>query len=130
MSGLLVEKIRALSMDSTQELQIPSHGEGIWPKGVKLPVPFRKEQAKIFLDTDCLQDGQSWLSGFVQGLNPKSQPQNPKHPNPKPKPQTPNPKPQTPNPKPQTRSTTPQTPPGAPNPAPCPLARCALHHAP
>ncbi|KAJ1467763.1 hypothetical protein T484DRAFT_1857729, partial [Baffinella frigidus] len=34
----------------------------------KRPVPFLPEQAKVFLDKDCLQDGQSWLAGFVQGL--------------------------------------------------------------
>ena len=67
MSGLLAEKIRTLSMDRSQELQIPRQGWGIWPKGAKKPVPFRKEQAKVFLDRDCLQDGQSWLAGFVQG---------------------------------------------------------------
>jgi hypothetical protein len=72
MSGLLAEKIRTLSMDRSQELQIPRQGWGIWPKGAKKPVPFRKEQAKVFLDRDCLQDGQSWLAGFVQGLAPNS----------------------------------------------------------
>ena len=67
MSGLLAEKIRTLSMDRSQELQIPRQGWGMWPKGTKKPVPFRNEQAKVFLDRDCLQDGQSWLAGFVQG---------------------------------------------------------------
>jgi len=23
---------------------------------------------QVFLDSDCLQDGQSWLAGFVHGL--------------------------------------------------------------
>ena len=67
LSILLAEKIRALSLDSTQELQIPTHGWGIWPAGIKKPVPFRKEEAKVFLDRDCLQDGQSWLVGFCRG---------------------------------------------------------------
>jgi hypothetical protein len=67
MSSLLAVKIRELSMDREQELQIPQHGWGIWPHGLKKPVPFRKEEAKVFLDRDCLQDGQSWLAGFVQG---------------------------------------------------------------
>ena len=71
MSGLLADKIRAFSMDRTQELQLPQHGWGIWPKGLKKAVPFRKEEAKVFLDRDCLQDGQSWLTGFVQGSTPK-----------------------------------------------------------
>ncbi|KAJ1478342.1 hypothetical protein T484DRAFT_1817983, partial [Baffinella frigidus] len=68
MSGLLAEKIRALSMDSTQELKIPRHGWGIWPKGVQQRESGRKEEAKVFLDRDSLQDGQSWLAGFVKGL--------------------------------------------------------------
>ena len=70
-SGLLAAKIRALSMDTTHELQIPRHGWGIWPKSARKPVPFRKEEAKVFLDRDCLLDGQSWLAGFVQGSYPK-----------------------------------------------------------
>ena len=68
MAGRVAEKIRMLSMDSKQELQIPQHGWGAWPKGLKKPVPYRKEQAKCFLDSDSLQDGQSWLAGFVQGV--------------------------------------------------------------
>ena len=90
MSGLIVEKIRALSMDRTLQLQLPRHGWGSWPKGLKKPLPFRKEEAKIFLDLHCLQDGQSWLTGFVQGLylNPTTSTQNPK-------PQIPSPKPCT-----------------------------------
>ena len=67
-SILLAEKIRELSMDREQELQIPQHGWGIWLQGLKKPVPFMKEEAKVFLDQDCLQDGQNWLLGFVQGL--------------------------------------------------------------
>jgi len=85
LSGLIAEKIRTLSMDGTQELQIPRHGWGIWLKAAKMPMPFRKEEAKVFLDRDCLLDGQSWLAGFVQGWNP----------NPTPKPQTLHPTPCT-----------------------------------
>ena len=66
MSGLLTEKIQSLSMHQ-EGLQIPQHGYGIWPKAAKKPFPFKKEEAKVFLDRDCLQDGQSWLAGFVQG---------------------------------------------------------------
>ena len=68
LAGLLAEKVRAISMDSTQEMQIPRDRWGVWPKGVKQPVPFRKEAAKCFLDSDSLQDGQNWLAGFVQGV--------------------------------------------------------------
>jgi len=68
-SGLLAESIRKLSMHK-EGLQIPQPGWGIWPKAAKKPVPFIKEEAKVFLDRDCLQDGQSWLAGFVQGSNP------------------------------------------------------------
>ena len=38
-------------------------------------MPFLKEEAKVFLDRDCLQDGQSWLTGFVQGSNPDPTPE-------------------------------------------------------
>ncbi|KAJ1491967.1 hypothetical protein T484DRAFT_1772740, partial [Baffinella frigidus] len=68
MSILVAEKIRALSMDNRLELQIPRDGWGIWPQGVKKPSHFLQAQAKVFLDKDCLQDGQSWLSGFVTGV--------------------------------------------------------------
>ena len=77
MSSLLAEKIRELSMDREQALQIPQHGWGIWPHGLKKPVPFRKEEAKVFLDRDNLLDGQSWLAGFVQGFDPNPHNLNP-----------------------------------------------------
>ena len=64
LSGTIAERIRELSLE---ELQLPRHGWGLWPKGATQPVPFRPEEAKVFLDRDCLQDGQSWLAGFVQG---------------------------------------------------------------
>jgi hypothetical protein len=31
-------------------------------------MPFRREQAKVFLDRRCLLDGQNWIEGFVQGV--------------------------------------------------------------
>ena len=55
LSGKISERIRSLSMDGTQELQIPQHGRGFWPQGVKKPAPFRPEEAKVFLDKDCLE---------------------------------------------------------------------------
>ena len=39
MSGLVAEKIRTLSMDTSLQLQIPRQGWGIWPKRAKQPVP-------------------------------------------------------------------------------------------
>jgi hypothetical protein len=30
------------------------------------PVPMRREQAKVYLDRECLMDGQDWLAGFIQ----------------------------------------------------------------
>eukprot|EP00290_Baffinella_frigidus_P032898 CAMPEP_0180267046 /NCGR_PEP_ID=MMETSP0988-20121125/1330_1 /TAXON_ID=697907 /ORGANISM="non described non described, Strain CCMP2293" /LENGTH=94 /DNA_ID=CAMNT_0022237679 /DNA_START=91 /DNA_END=371 /DNA_ORIENTATION=+ len=51
-----------------KELNLPEHGWGIFPKSAQRPVPFRQEEAKVYLDKDCLLDGQSWLAGFVQGL--------------------------------------------------------------
>eukprot|EP00290_Baffinella_frigidus_P026106 CAMPEP_0180238110 /NCGR_PEP_ID=MMETSP0987-20121128/30738_1 /TAXON_ID=697907 /ORGANISM="non described non described, Strain CCMP2293" /LENGTH=188 /DNA_ID=CAMNT_0022204581 /DNA_START=267 /DNA_END=829 /DNA_ORIENTATION=- len=62
LAGMVSAKIRSMSTDS-KELQIPRHGWGIWPKSAKRPVPFRPEEAKVYLGKDCLQDGQSWLAG-------------------------------------------------------------------
>jgi len=42
------EQVRALSMEE-EGLKIPQHGWGIWPKAARKPVPFRKEEAKVFL---------------------------------------------------------------------------------
>lgn len=41
---------------------------GTWPRFAKKPMPFRREQAKVFLDRRCLLDGQNWIEGFVQGV--------------------------------------------------------------
>jgi len=69
LSGRISERIRTLSLESPEDkLKIPRHGWGVWPKSASEPVPFRSGEAKVFLDRDCLQDGQSWLSGFVQGM--------------------------------------------------------------
>jgi hypothetical protein len=54
MSGLVAEKIRTLSMDSSLQLQIPRAGWGVWPKTVKPPVPFRKKEAKVHLPFSTL----------------------------------------------------------------------------
>jgi len=62
LSGLVAQKIRSLSMHE-KALQLPQQGWGIWNKGV-----FCQEEAKVFLDKGCLQDGQSWLGGLVTGL--------------------------------------------------------------
>ena len=81
LAGRIADKIRSLSMDPRLELQIPRQGWGFWPMFAKKPVPFREEEAKCFLDKDCLQDGQSWST-------PKTTRKR--------KPQTLTPKPQTP----------------------------------
>jgi len=47
LSGLLTEKIRELSMDSAAGLEIPPHAWGVWPQGVKQPVPFRRKEARV-----------------------------------------------------------------------------------
>ena len=48
LSGLLAEKIRALSVDNTHDLHIPRCGWGLWPTGAKQPVPFRPDEAKVW----------------------------------------------------------------------------------
>ncbi|KAJ1479290.1 hypothetical protein T484DRAFT_2881444 [Baffinella frigidus] len=69
LAQIITSKIRTMSTDSKHpHLAIPRHGWGIWPKSAKKPVPFHPEEAKVFLDKECLLDGQSWLAGFVQGL--------------------------------------------------------------
>jgi len=55
LSGSIADRVRMLSMDGRQELQIPRHGWGSWPQGIKKPSPFRPEEAKVFLDKACLQ---------------------------------------------------------------------------
>jgi hypothetical protein len=65
-----MKMVETYSLTIKQELQIPRHGWGVWVQGARKPVPYRNEEAKVFLDRDCLQDGQSWLTGFVQGFNP------------------------------------------------------------
>ncbi|KAJ1479745.1 hypothetical protein T484DRAFT_2022949, partial [Baffinella frigidus] len=67
LAELVAFKIRSLSRE-VKELNLPAHGWGIWPKSAKWPVPFLPEEAKVFLDTECLLDGQNWLTGFVLGL--------------------------------------------------------------
>ena len=47
LAGKIAEKVRSLSTDNRQELQLPQHGRGLWPKGIKQPVPFRLEEAKV-----------------------------------------------------------------------------------
>jgi len=67
LSSRIADKIRSLSMDPRLELHIPRHAWGFWPNFARKPVPFREEEAKCFLDKDCLQDGQSWSSQTLQG---------------------------------------------------------------
>ncbi|KAJ1489288.1 hypothetical protein T484DRAFT_1937432 [Baffinella frigidus] len=47
-------RIRSLSVGGVPELKIPRTGWGLWPKSAKRPVPFRQQEAKVYLDRDCL----------------------------------------------------------------------------
>ena len=54
-------------MDSRQDLQLPRHGQGLWPKGVKQPVPFRQEEAKVHFRRGGQSSGrvgQFWGEGW------------------------------------------------------------------
>jgi len=68
LAGLIAERTRGLSLQGADDLTIPRHGWGVWPKSATARKPFRPEEAKVFLDKECLQDGQSWLAGFVNRL--------------------------------------------------------------
>ena len=58
LSGLLAQKIRSLSL-LEEGLQIPRNGYGFWPKGVKQPVPFFHNQAKVNRPCSRLSDARS-----------------------------------------------------------------------
>ena len=70
LAGRIAASIRALSLASSEDgMQIPRHGWGTWLQSAKQPEPFRPEEAKVFLDVECLVDGHSWVDGFVEALS-------------------------------------------------------------
>jgi len=71
LSGLLAQKIRSLSMHQ-EGLQIPRHGFGIWPKGVKEPFPFLPQEAKVTLPIQLHEAGASALARSEADLPPRA----------------------------------------------------------
>jgi hypothetical protein len=67
LSLAIYNAIRELSVQEQSGLALPESSWGVWPKFAKTPIPYRREQAKVFLDRRCLRDGQNWVEGFVQG---------------------------------------------------------------
>ncbi|KAJ1487096.1 hypothetical protein T484DRAFT_1787681 [Baffinella frigidus] len=68
LADLVAAKIRSMSTSTHLDLQIPQYGWGIWMKGFKRQVPFRPEEAKVYLDHECVLNGQSWVESVVLGL--------------------------------------------------------------
>jgi len=68
LSFQLYEKIRELSLADVQ-LKIPRYAWGTWPFFAQKPAPFQPNQAKVYLNTECLQDGQDWEVGIIRGLS-------------------------------------------------------------
>jgi hypothetical protein len=63
----LYKKIRELSVEE-DDVKIPQYAWGTWPMFAKKPADFHPQQAKVYLDRECLQDGIDWELGFIQGL--------------------------------------------------------------
>jgi hypothetical protein len=64
----LYEKIRELSL-AEGDLKIPRYAWGTWPRFAKRPATFLPNQAKVYLNRECLQDGQDWEAGIIDGLS-------------------------------------------------------------
>jgi hypothetical protein len=64
----LYKKIRELSL-ADENLKIPQYAWGTWPLFARQPAGFKPSQAKVYLDRECLHDGEDWEVGFVQGLS-------------------------------------------------------------
>jgi hypothetical protein len=63
----IYKKIRQLSMEG--DTTIPQYAWGSWPRCAKRPEPYETQQAKVFLDRECLLDGHDWEACFLQGLS-------------------------------------------------------------
>ena len=68
LSFKLYEKIRELSL-ADDDLQIPRYAWGKWPLFAKKPAVFLPNQAKVYLNRECLQDGHDWEAGILDGLS-------------------------------------------------------------
>jgi len=61
------EKMRQLSLEG--DTKIPHYAWGAWPNYAKRPQQYNPQQAKVFLDRECLLDGYDWEACFLQGLS-------------------------------------------------------------
>jgi hypothetical protein len=61
------EKMRQLSLEG--DTTIPHYARGTWPNYAKRPEQYNPQQAKVFLDRECLLDGYDWEACFLQGLS-------------------------------------------------------------
>ena len=68
LSNKLYEKTRDLSLE-VDDCKILSCAWGTWPRFARKPKPFVQHQAKVYLDKECLLDGQGWELGFIKGLS-------------------------------------------------------------
>ena len=72
LAGNLYKYLRQLS-NGEEELNIPSAACGLYPRFAKKLLSDdsanKPTVAKVYLDVECLQDGQAWMVGFVQGLS-------------------------------------------------------------
>jgi hypothetical protein len=60
-----------MQSNGDDEFNIPAAGIGKYPRFAReLPpgIANKPNVAKVYLDTECLQDGQEWMVGFVRGL--------------------------------------------------------------
>jgi hypothetical protein len=60
-----------MQSNGDDEFNIPAAGVGKYPRFARqLPpgIANKPNVAKVFLDTECLQDAQEWMVGFVRGL--------------------------------------------------------------
>jgi hypothetical protein len=60
-----------MQSNGDDEFNIPAAGVGKYPRFAReLPpgIANKPNVAKVYLDTECLQDGQEWMVGFVRGL--------------------------------------------------------------
>jgi hypothetical protein len=68
LSFQLYEKIRELSL-ADKNLKIPRYAWGTWPLFARKPASFQCNQAKVYLNRECLHYGQDWEVGVVHGLS-------------------------------------------------------------
>ena len=67
LSSEVYETIRQLSLEG--DTKIPQYAWGTWPHHAKRPEQYQPQQAKVFLDQECLLDGYDFDACFLQALS-------------------------------------------------------------